>query len=242
MNSSSPVSTRSPFGIRHSTFLSLIGLTLFASSSFAQLSGTKNIPGDYATLALAITDLNTQGVGAGGVTLNVIAGNTQLAPAGAGYSITATGTAGNPIVIQGNGNAVNAGLQAAGGLFNAVFTIVGGDFITIQTFAIAENPGNAVVATGATNTMTEFGVLLVHATATDGCQNDTIQNNTIALNSAYPDSVGIFSTAASSSANAILLATSTAGTNSNNKVYGNTITNVAYGIYFHSDARYGDHF
>ena len=31
----------------------------------AQLSGTKNIPGDYATLALAISDLNAVGVGQG---------------------------------------------------------------------------------------------------------------------------------------------------------------------------------
>ncbi|WP_337872967.1 hypothetical protein, partial [Ignavibacterium sp.] len=37
----------------------------------AQLSGTKTIPGDYPTLSAAITDLNTQGVGSGGVTFNV---------------------------------------------------------------------------------------------------------------------------------------------------------------------------
>ena len=31
-----------------------------------QISGVKNIPGDYVDLAAAINDLNTQGVGAGG--------------------------------------------------------------------------------------------------------------------------------------------------------------------------------
>ena len=82
--------------------------------------------------------------------------------------------------------------------------------------------------------MTEFGVILVHSSATDGCQYNTIQNNNISLNTSYQNSVGIFST--SSSLIAALgtgaEATSTAGTNSNNKVYGNTITNVAYGIWF----------
>ena len=44
----------------------------------AQLTGAKAIPGDYATIALAVTDLNTQGVGAGGVTFNIAAGYTEL--------------------------------------------------------------------------------------------------------------------------------------------------------------------
>ena len=50
------------------------------------LTGTKNIPGDYPTLALAITDLNLQGVGAGGVIINLIAENPEIAPLG-GYVI-----------------------------------------------------------------------------------------------------------------------------------------------------------
>src|SRR4051812_42211282 len=45
-------------------FLAFVALTLFAGSlSAVPLTGTKNIPGDYADLATAITDLNTQGVG-----------------------------------------------------------------------------------------------------------------------------------------------------------------------------------
>ena len=34
--------------------------------SYGQLTGTKTIPGDYATIAAAVTDLNAQGVGASG--------------------------------------------------------------------------------------------------------------------------------------------------------------------------------
>ena len=55
------------------------------------LSGTKNIPGDYATLDAAITDLNAQGVDPGGVTLNLLAGHPQTAPAG-GYVIGGAGS------------------------------------------------------------------------------------------------------------------------------------------------------
>ena len=46
------------------------------------IGGTKNIPVDYATLALAIDSLNLQGVAPGGVTLNLLAGNPQTAPVG----------------------------------------------------------------------------------------------------------------------------------------------------------------
>ena len=55
---------------------------LSSITSTAQIGGTKNIPGDYATLALAITDLNAVGVLAGGVTLNLVAANPQTAPVG----------------------------------------------------------------------------------------------------------------------------------------------------------------
>jgi hypothetical protein len=54
----------------------------------AQLTGAKNIPGDYATLAAAITDLNAQDVG--GVTLSLFAGNTDTAHCNAIKSDTDT--------------------------------------------------------------------------------------------------------------------------------------------------------
>src|SRR6478672_4317667 len=107
----------------------LFMMTTFSVSLKAQLTGTKNIPGDYATLALAITDLNTQGVGAGGVVINLLAANTETAPAG-GYVISATGTAANQITIQGNANIITAsGALTAGALNDAIFKIVGGDYI-----------------------------------------------------------------------------------------------------------------
>src|SRR5690349_4493233 len=66
--------------------ISLIFTLFLVQSANAQLTGTINVPGSYATLAAAITALNTQGVGAGGVTINLLAGNPQTASAG-GYVI-----------------------------------------------------------------------------------------------------------------------------------------------------------
>ena len=137
-------------------------------------SGTRNIPGDYADLATAITDINASGisVGGGGCTLNLLAGNPQTAPAG-GYAITTlTSTTGDPLLIVGNGNTITAFSPQATGTaassFDAIFKIVGSDFVTISGFTMNENPGNTVITPGVTNTMTEFGVLLVHVSATDG--------------------------------------------------------------------------
>ena len=209
----------------------LLLTVLFAASANAQLTGTKNIPGDYADLATAITDLNTQGVGAGGVTLNLLAGNPQTAPAG-GYAITASGTLANQVTITGNGNTITASAAlTAGVLTDAIFKIVGADYITIQGFTMLENAANTTTA-AATNNMTEWGVAMLYATTTDGAQNNTIQNNTIDLNRTYQNTFGIYS---NSTHSAILVtttatATTAAGGNSGLKIYSNTITDVNNGI------------
>ena len=208
-------------------------LALFSvSSAQAQLTGTRNIPGDYADLALAIADLNTQGVGAGGVTLNLVAGNPQTAPAG-GYAITTlTGAAGSTITIQGNGNTVTAATpQASGLLHDAIFEIIGADFVTITGFTMQENAANTTTAAG-TNNMTEWGVALQYASTTDGAQNITLSDNTITLNRAYQNTFGIYSNSVHSSTavTTSASATTSAGANSGLKIYGNTISNVNIGI------------
>ena len=81
----------------------LIIVLLFAIQlAFGQLSGIKTIPGDYASIEAAITALNTQGVGTGGVTFNVAAGHTETFTTPTAGLITATGTAGNQIIFQKN--------------------------------------------------------------------------------------------------------------------------------------------
>ncbi len=215
-------------------FLSTLSAVLiFGSTLSAQLIGTKNIPGDYPTLDLAIIDLNTQGVGAGGVTLNLIPGNPQVAPAG-GYVITATGTAANTITISGNNNAVTASpALVAGNLTDAIFRIMGGDYITIAQFIMQENSANSTTA-AATNNMTEFGVALFYASATDGAQNNTIVANVISLNRAYTNTFGIYSNTRHTPSSITVVAdiTAASGSNSNNKVWGNVISNVNMGVAF----------
>jgi hypothetical protein len=79
--------------------LFIIGTFLFNYGTFAQaLTGIKTIPGSYPTITAAVTALNANGVGAGGVTFNVAAGYTENIAAT--ISLTATGTAANRIVFQ----------------------------------------------------------------------------------------------------------------------------------------------
>lgn len=218
--------------------IALFIVSITATSASAQLTGTKSIPGNYADLATAITDLNTQGVGAGGVTFNLVAGNPQTAPAGGyvigdtGSAVLATASAANPIVFNGNGNTITANAAlGSGNLNDAIFKLIGADWVTINGFSMTENAANTTTA-AVTNNMTEWGVALLYVTSTDGAQNDTIQNNTIDLDRTYPNTFGIYSnsthttTAVTSSASA----TGAAGSNDNLKVYGNNITDVNNGI------------
>jgi FG-GAP-like repeat len=206
------------------------------------VSGTKTVCAsgcDYPTLAAAVADINTNGVGAGGVTINVAANHTETVPAG-GISITATGTVANPIIIQKDPSTsganpiftANAGLTA-GALTDAVIKIIGGDFITLDTLTFQENPANTTT-TAATNNMSEWGVALLYATPTDGAQNNTIKNCAITLNRTYTNTFGIYSNVRHSPTDVTTVAdiTSPSGANSGTKVYSNTISNVNMGITF----------
>jgi hypothetical protein len=202
----------------------------FASSAYAQVAGTKNIPGDYADLAAAITDVNTNGVGPGGATLNVTA--AQTAPVG-GYTIaTTTASVANPLVLVGNANIITANpALVAAAINDAIIKIVGTDNVTISGFTLQENVGNTTTAT-LTNNMTEFGIALFYATPTDNAQNITLQNNTISLNRASNNTFGIYANATHTAAAVTTTASGTGvtGGNSGLKIYGNTINNVNNGI------------
>ncbi|MBV6477875.1 MAG: hypothetical protein HGGPFJEG_00620 [Ignavibacteria bacterium] len=194
----------------------------------AQLTGTKNIPGDYATLENAINDLNTQGVGTGGVTLNLIASNPQTAPSG-GYAITTlSGSASDQIIIEGNSNTITSfSPQTTGALNDAIFKIIGSDYVTIRNFVMQENSSNTNTSAG-TNDMTEWGVALLYATTTDGAQNNRIQGNTISLNRMYQNTFGIYSNVRHSPTAVTTVAdiTAASGSKSNLEIYGNNISNV----------------
>ena len=115
----------------HLRFFLLVILLSNTLASFAQLTGIKNIPGDYVDLASAISDLNASGVGSGGVTLNLLPGNPQISIAG-GYVISAEGSISDNIIIQGNGNVITAFTpQTIGNINDAIFKLIGGDWIII---------------------------------------------------------------------------------------------------------------
>lgn len=214
--------------------VSAIFLYFISINCTAQVStnGGSGLLPAYGSLSGAIADLNAATISSNVVI--TLEGN-ETAPAG-GYVITATGTAGISIVIDGAGYTVKAAPATAGNTNDAVFKIVGGDYFTIQNFIIQENTANTVTATAASNTMTEFGIALYGSSAANGAQNNTIQNNTISLNNAYAWSFGIMSTCTFSSAATAggafpaALSATAGGENSNNKYYSNTINNVSFGI------------
>ena len=190
---------------------------------------------NYTTLASAITAINDGTTHTGTVLCQVIAGYTETAPVG-GFAITATGSVGNTITFVKSGAGANPQFTAsaaltAGSLTDAIFKIIGGDFITIDGFTMLENAANVTTA-AATNNMTEFGVALFYATVTDGCQNVTIKNCTIDLTRIYQNSFGIYanSTHSATVATTSATATGTTGGNSNLTITGNTITDVNQGI------------
>lgn len=220
----------------------LLGLLLFFATVSVSAQVTVTNPGNttpglaatYTDLAAAVTALNAQTAISGPVTIAVDPGNPQTAPNG-GYTITAllTGASStNTVTFEGNANTITASAAlTAGVLHDAIFEIIGSDYITIQNFTIQENAANIITAAG-TNNMTEFGVALFYATTTNGAQNITIQNNTIDLNRTYQNTFGIYSnsTHTATTVTTSATATTTAGGNSGLKIYTNTITDVNMGI------------
>ncbi|MDF3026907.1 MAG: hypothetical protein K0S23_1214 [Fluviicola sp.] len=210
-------------------------LILGSGSLFGQVSGIKTIPTDYATIAAFVTDINANGIGAGGVTLNVPSGHTETAPAG-GFTITATGTAANPIVIQGTGGApfpiiTASAALTAGNLNDGIIRLSGSDYVTISGLDLRENSANTTTTAGSNN-MTEWGVALIYASATNGCNNVSILNNSISLGVTYQNAFGIYANSTHTMAAVTTGATATgaAGGNSGLTITGNTITNVNNGI------------
>ncbi|RKY99770.1 MAG: hypothetical protein DRQ13_01680, partial [Ignavibacteriae bacterium] len=175
-------------------FLSFFTVMFFPVDSFAQLTGTKAIPGDYPTIETAIVALNLQGVGLGGVTFNVASGHTETFSLSLVGTITATGTQADQIIFQKSGGGANPLITAAlggTGTTDGIIKITGGDYITFDGIDIQENSSN-------TNSITqmEWGYALVKRNASapvDGCWNVTIKNATITLNRANTASVAIYS-------------------------------------------------
>ena len=183
----------------------------------------------YTTFALALAAINGGTVHTGTITCKVGAGYTETATAG-GFSITATGTVSTPITIVKSGTGTNPTFNAGVGTTtttDAIIKIIGGDYITIDGFSLLESAGNTT-----TTTQVEWGIALLYATATNGAQNVTIQNNTITLNRTNANTFGIYSnsTHTATAVGVSATATGTGGGNSGSRIYSNTISNVNQGI------------
>lgn len=219
--------------------LALVAMVFFFNGLFAQLTGIKTIPTNYASVAAFVTDVNAQGVGAGGVTLNVPAGYTETLTGK--ITLTATGTAANPITIQKSGTGANPKLISYVGTNmipsitgDGFFVIDGGDYITIDGLDLQESTANLDITT-----VMEFGYALTKASVTDGAQFNTIKNCTITLsrlNNAsgiapwHNGTMGIAILNTLSSTAAALTPTAAAGTNSNNTIISNTINGGNAGV------------
>jgi len=211
-------------------YLILIGLCILSGNVISQpLTGVKTIPGNYPTIAVAISDLNAQGVGTGGVTFSITAGyNETLSSVTAGL-LTATGSAANPVIFQKSGSGSNpviiAGTPGAGTM-DYIFCLLGTDYITFDGLTIQENSSN----TTATEQM-EWGFAILKSSGTDGSQHVTIKNCTISLSKANTSSYGIYSNNHTNTSNTQLTLTASSGSNSDNSFFGNMISDVYGGIY-----------
>ncbi|MBE7477771.1 MAG: hypothetical protein HS131_13715 [Ignavibacteriales bacterium] len=225
---------------RFVTVVFLLVVFAFTQNSFAQLTGVKTIPGDYATISAAVTDLNLLGVGSGGVTFNVAAGFTESITAP--ITITATGTAGNTIVFQKSGAGANplvtrtdAGTLATTALGadgDAIFRMNGTDYITF----------NAIDVT-ASDQGIEYGYFTFKPSGTDGCQFVTISNCVITMTkgtSAYVTGINISNGPTSVSSATGVVVSAASGMNANVTINGNTVQNVHAGVYVRGATAYYD--
>ena len=205
-------------------------LVLCGLHANAQISGIKQIPGDYPSLNAAITALNSQGVGIGGVTFNIAAG--YIESNAFGLSITASGTVDNPILIQKSGVGANPklirtdggflGTSNVGGVGDAVIRIEGTDFLTLDGLDLEGANG------------IDYGIFTHKPSATNGCQNLTIKNASITLdktNNAYTTGICIGNGTTTTNSATGIAVTSNSGKNKNILITGMSIQNVGSGIF-----------
>ncbi len=238
--------------MNHRFILSIILLLtclLSGSVVYGQaLTGTKTICSsgcDYPTVSAAVTTLNNNGVGTGGVTFNVSAGHTEALTRA--LVVTATGSSANPVVFQKAGTGANPLITAFTGSklasstdsVDVIWAFEGSDYITIDGINLIESASNVSQAE-----MMEVGLGFYKTSGTNGTSNNTIRNNTITLNrnnitasagvrGNATGSVGVeFINATRINLGTAITVTSASGSSSDNRIYSNTIQNCNFGISF----------
>jgi hypothetical protein len=169
---------------------------------------------NFTTFAAAISTLNLNGVGSGGVTFSVADGATFNET---GLPIFATGTSANPIIFQKSGTGTKPIVNFTGGsgTTDFGFELASSDYITFNGLDIRD------AGTSSSNYI-EYGFYFL-GTATNGCQNNTVKNCNIDLTKANTSSRGVYTSS---------IATTSAGANSFNKFYNNTVQDTYNGYYF----------
>jgi len=212
--------------------LFLIGMNF---SIYAQLTGTKTIPGNYATIDAAVTDLNLQGVGSGGVTFNVAAGHTETSSNVTINITTNPPSASNQIVFQKSGAGANPLVTAAAGIspsFDGIIKLFGADYVTFDAIDLVDPPSN----TG--DAMMEWGYAILRKDTANGSQNNVIKNCTVILQKINTLSIGIH--ILNRTADGTVQNTGIpSGLNSFNRIFGNVVGNVYKGIVFISASTVG---
>ena len=241
--------------------LALIFVMLFSFVlSYGQaLTGTKTINpvgGDYPSMFAAIADLNTNGVGTGGVTFNIPAG--LILNEKDSLVITATGTAANPIIFQKSGSGKNpviaadyAGSYPLGAATttafsahgDAVIKLVGTSYITFNGLTIRDALGKTTnkekMEYGIYLTKTTSNTLATPAVYASACKFVNITNCTFILDKNNINNAGIYAAdrerQGKTAVNPVT-ATDTTGNIVNLIITGNTIQNCYNGIVLNGSA------
>jgi trimeric autotransporter adhesin len=207
-----------------------------------QLSGIKNIPGDYATIQLAIADLNLKGVGTGGVIFNVAAGHTESFSSPTAGTITATGTASDTIVFRKSGTGANPLITAGVGTSattDGIIKFAGSDYITFDGINLQERSTNIT-----STTRMEWGFALVkkqNIAPFNGCQFIVIKNCKVTLTENNA-SKGIYTANHIATAKIDLAITATSDAHNNCKFFNDTVVNCMEPVTlngFNASAPYG---
>ncbi|WP_396141900.1 GEVED domain-containing protein, partial [Flavobacterium sp.] len=241
--------TRNRFGLY--SFKAALVFLLFASMGAKAQIGvtitgntntTPNLAASYTTLASALSALNATTAMTGPVTLTLTADTSETAPATGlvigSASLNAVLSATNTVTIVKAGGTVtlNAGvgtLSPTATNTEGILKLAGADWITIDGLTLTD--GNTTTP----GTM-EVGIGMYKLSATDGCNNNTIQNctinmqrinNTTGTNPIVEGAVGIgMYNSTLTAATTVLTVTAASGSNSNNKFYSNTINGGNYGM------------
>lgn len=213
---------------RYRLLLALVFLTLLSNRGLAQVSGLKVIPGDYPTLAAAVTQLNAQGVGAGGATLEVARGYTETIT---NLTLTATGSATSPLLLRAAAGAGAAPRFTGGvgtGVADALLKLRGCDYVQVQGLDFV------APAQGTATTRFEWGLALLKGddtpTSVNGCQHVEISNCGVSMPLNDSETSGLYVANHSPTSTAQLTPATAAGTHSFLLIADNRLVGGAHGL------------